>query len=471
MPDGCDERKSGRRISPQNCAAAFICVDVLAIIGLGKPAMEIGAVFGRRLAACEMLVLALIVALYIAFAYAARVYDERRVFDLRPMLGRAAIGMSLTFGLIFIVGFSTHRLAPHSALGFFGWAGLSFLIAATFRIVALRRIARAFQSGRLYVSRVLTVGVSCEPVEAAEIARRSKNRARTIRRVCVESSEDLGNLAGAVARDEIDRIYVTAALSCAPEIPRRLRLLKSVSCEVCVSPNDRETIGAPLDKPEAPDYVATTVIDIPFDQWRLWFKRLQDIVIATLVLILAAPLLLLLAAAIKLESPGPVLSRRRVACDDRPSSELWTFRSTTAPWSDAERAAGGAHDPCRVTRVGKLMRRASLDRAPLFLNVLQGGLSIVGPRPHWAPGASRGDDLHGLSARYAASHRVNPCLTGLAQVEGFRGELDCAIDIDRRAALDWAYVERRSMWLDFAIMIRTIGIVIGDCVAGRCAMS
>jgi hypothetical protein len=192
MPDGCDERKSGRRISPQNCAAAFICVDVLAIIGLGKPAMEIGAVFGRRLAACEMLVLALIVALYIAFAYAARVYDERRVFDLRPMLGRAAIGMSLTFGLIFIVGFSTHRLAPHSALGFFGWAGLSFLIAATFRIVALRRIARAFQSGRLYVSRVLTVGVSCEPVEAAEIARRSKNRARTIRRVCVESSEDLG---------------------------------------------------------------------------------------------------------------------------------------------------------------------------------------------------------------------------------------------------------------------------------------
>jgi polysaccharide biosynthesis protein PslA len=264
---------------------------------------------------------------------------------------------------------------------------------------------------------------------------------------------------------------VTAALSCAPEIPRRLRLLKSVSCEVCVSPNDRETIGASLDKPEAPDYVAMTVIDIPFDQWRLWFKRLQDIVIATLVLILAAPLLLLLAAAIKLESPGPVLSRRRVACDDRPSSELWTFRSTAAPWTDAERAAGGAHDPCRVTRVGKLMRRASLDRAPLFLNVLQGGLSIVGPRPHWAPGASRGDDLHGLSARYAASHRVNPGLTGLAQVEGFRGELDCAIDIDRRAALDWAYVERRSMWLDFAIMIRTIGIVIGDCVAGRCAMS
>jgi polysaccharide biosynthesis protein PslA len=457
--DGERDAKRRRRLSPQNCAAALILIDVLAIAGAGATALDVSESFGARLIAhanMRSLALALVVTLYLLIAYFADVYDERRIFAARRGTIRAAVSVLATFAFAVLVGVAAGRLALASLEALFIWGSSALLIVTAVKFIVLHQIAAAVQSGRIYVTRVLTIGVGCDPVEAADIARRSGNRARATHAVRVECIGDLADLSEVVALCDIDRVYVSSTLAEAALIPSRLRLLQRFSCEAFVAPDDRRIAAAPKGAIDSSDYIATTIIDIPIDRWRLWSKRLQDILIATTALALAAPLLLALALAIRIESPGPVLTRRHGASDGRSRCEFWMFRSTQM--GDA-----------RVTRVGRLMRRTSLDRLPLFLNVLQGRLSIVGPRPYWADGAPPDDPLTELSTRYAASHRVNPGLTGLAQVEGFRGELECATDVNRRVALDWAYIEKRSIWLDLQIMMRTIAIVVTDCVADRCA--
>jgi putative colanic acid biosynthesis UDP-glucose lipid carrier transferase len=444
----------GRRVSPQTCAAALILIDLAAIAGIGAPALRYGEIFGGRL---ELLALAPIAALYVLFAYLARVHTQKRIFDARHMLWRTAIGILLTFALVAFIALGTASLTLHSLARLAAWGGSAFLVAALCRYLVLRRIAKAFQAGRAYVWRVLSVGVRHEPIAGDEIALRNRRRTRTTHVVRVENIEDLGDLSDVVARHEIDRIYVTSDLSAAADIPNRLQLLHEATFEVFVPPVGERAGGAQTEAGNGHDFPAVTVIDVPLDLWRLWLKRLQDLFIAALVLILAAPLLLALAAAIKVDSRGPILSRCRRTRHGGADCELWTFRSTHAEAADR-----------RMTSVGRFMLRTSLDRLPLFFNVLQGRLSIVGPRPYWAD-MGETDALSTLSARYAASHRVNPGLTGLAQVEGLRGEQECALHINRRVALDWAYIEKRSIWLDLTIMTRTVAIVVRDCLTGACA--
>lgn len=201
--------------------------------------------------------------------------------------------------------------------------------------------------------------------------------------------------------------------------------------------------------------------DRPVSGWNGVVKRTEDLLIGGLAVALFAPLMALIAIAIRLDSPGPVLFRqRRIGFSNR-SFEILKFRTmhagAGAPPGALRQARRG---DARVTRVGALLRRTSLDELPQLFNVLRGEMSLVGPRPH-APGTcAAGRPFERAVARYAARHRVRPGITGLAQVRGWRGETDTTEKLVRRLESDLDYVESWSLWLDLAILVRSVGAVL-----------
>jgi Undecaprenyl-phosphate glucose phosphotransferase len=196
-------------------------------------------------------------------------------------------------------------------------------------------------------------------------------------------------------------------------------------------------------------------------------KRAQDLILGTALLVLATPVMLATALAVRLDSPGPVLFRQRRHGFNNEEILVWKFRSMR---SDATDAAGArqvsAGDP-RVTRVGRFIRKTSLDELPQLINVLQGRMSLVGPRPHPVGMKTAGQDSARLVAEYAWRHRIKPGITGWAQINGSRGPVDTAEQVRRRVELDVDYIERQSFAFDLFILVMTLPRLLGDRAAVR----
>jgi polysaccharide biosynthesis protein PslA len=194
----------------------------------------------------------------------------------------------------------------------------------------------------------------------------------------------------------------------------------------------------------------------PLDEWQTIRKKFADITIGLLASLLLFPLLLLIALLIVLDSPGPVLFRQpRLGFNNRQFT-VFKFRSMYTSATDLMSVRQTSRGDPRVTRVGKWIRRLSLDELPQLLNVLRGEMSLVGPRPH-AP-QTRVEDalLNDVTAEYVMRHQVKPGITGWAQVNGSRGELVTRDDLRRRVAYDLEYIQRWSIRFDLKIMVLTV---------------
>lgn len=196
-------------------------------------------------------------------------------------------------------------------------------------------------------------------------------------------------------------------------------------------------------------------------------KRALDLALSILGLVALAPLMATIAIAIKLDSPGPVFFRQRRHGYMNEEFLVWKFRSMRVNATDHKAARQVTADDDRITRVGRFIRKTSLDELPQILNIITGEMSIVGPRPHAIGMLSGGAESSKLVETYAHRHRIKPGLTGWAAVNGSRGPVDTAEDVRRRVALDLEYVERRSFWLDVAIILRTAPCLLGDSGAVR----
>jgi len=196
-------------------------------------------------------------------------------------------------------------------------------------------------------------------------------------------------------------------------------------------------------------------------------KRAQDVVLAGAALLAASPLFMAVALAVALDSPGPIFFRQKRHGFNNEEFLVWKFRSMRAEASDATASRQVTADDDRVTRVGRFIRRTSLDELPQLLNVLRGEMSLVGPRPHAIGMKSGGADAASLINSYGHRHRLKPGLTGLAAIHGSRGPVDDLESLQRRLLLDLNYIERQSFWLDLWIMLRTAPLVLGDRSAAR----
>ena len=200
----------------------------------------------------------------------------------------------------------------------------------------------------------------------------------------------------------------------------------------------------------------------PSDERRALVKRLQDLVVGALAAILLAPVLLGIAIAIRLDSPGPVLFRQRRYGFNNEEIVVWKFRSMREGVADPTCARQVCAGDDRVTRVGRFIRRTSLDELPQLINVLKGEMSLVGPRPHAVGMKTAGTESARLVATYAHRHRMKPGITGWAAINGSRGPVETPEAVRQRVALDIEYIERQSFWLDLLIMARTAPCLLGD---------
>ncbi|HEY9549205.1 MAG TPA: undecaprenyl-phosphate glucose phosphotransferase, partial [Kiloniellaceae bacterium] len=200
----------------------------------------------------------------------------------------------------------------------------------------------------------------------------------------------------------------------------------------------------------------------PISGWSFVAKTLEDRLLAVALLLAFSPLLAAIAVAIKLESPGPVLFRQKRYGFNHNLFECWKFRTMHHHMTDADAAVLTRRDDARVTRVGRFLRRTSLDELPQLINVLKGDMSLVGPRPHATAAKAAGRLYEEAVDAYAARHRVKPGITGWAQVNGWRGETDTVEKIQRRVEYDLFYIENWSLALDLRILLRSAFVFIGD---------
>jgi Undecaprenyl-phosphate glucose phosphotransferase len=204
------------------------------------------------------------------------------------------------------------------------------------------------------------------------------------------------------------------------------------------------------------------VCGAPRDEARAFWKRAQDLVFGVVALVLALPVMAVVALAVRLDSRGPILFRQRRHGFNNEEIVVWKFRSMRHESADATAARQVTAGDDRVTRVGHFIRKMSLDELPQILNVLKGDMSLVGPRPH-AIGMKTGDEESArLVAEYAHRHRIKPGITGWAAIHGSRGPVHTPADVRARVALDVEYIERQSFWLDLYIMAMTLPCLLGD---------
>ena len=186
-------------------------------------------------------------------------------------------------------------------------------------------------------------------------------------------------------------------------------------------------------------------------------KRAFDFVVALVIILLSIPGLLFIAMLIKLDSKGPVLFRQRRTGLNGRVFHIYKFRSMTVA-EDGDRVVQARADDKRVTRVGRILRRTSLDEIPQILNILTGDMSFVGPRPH---AMAHDAEFSKVISDYGRRFGARPGLTGLAQVRGYRGEICRSEDLALRIISDIEYIENWSFWLDMAIFFSTVPVMFG----------
>lgn len=198
---------------------------------------------------------------------------------------------------------------------------------------------------------------------------------------------------------------------------------------------------------------AINLVAAPLTPDAMWPKRVFDWVFAALVLLAIAPLLLIIAFAVRLSSPGPVLFRQMRKGVDGKEFAIYKFRTMRQHVEHAGQVTQARRGDPRITRVGAFLRKTSLDELPQFINVFKGQMSVVGPRPH----AVEHDELYkDLVEDYMYRYRIKPGITGWAQVNGFRGETDRIEKMEARVVCDLYYIQHWSFWLD----IKIIGITL-----------
>ncbi|HHC7352391.1 undecaprenyl-phosphate glucose phosphotransferase [Vibrio campbellii] len=253
-------------------------------------------------------------------------------------------------------------------------------------------------------------------------------------------------------RGEVDYVYIAMPMHANERIALFLNQFSDTTANTYLIP-DFFTYNLLHSRWDQIGQVQTlSVFDTPFAGISSWVKRLEDIVLSSIILLLISPVLLAISLGIKLTSKGPVIFKQyRYGLDGR-KIEVWKFRSMTTMEQGNDVKQATKNDP-RITPFGGFLRRTSLDELPQFINVLQGTMSIVGPRPH---AVSHNEEYRQIVDRYMLRHKVKPGITGWAQINGYRGETDTLDKMEKRVEFDLDYIHHWSVWMDIKIIFLTI---------------
>ena len=268
----------------------------------------------------------------------------------------------------------------------------------------------------------------------------------------------LDQLAQLVRANHVQLIYLSLPMASQPRILQLLDELKDTTASIYFVPDMFFTDLIQGQTSTVCGMPIISVCETPFRGSNGVVKRISDMVLATLILMLIFPLLLVLAVLVKLTSPGPVIFKQRRYGQDGEEILVYKFRSMTVT-EDGSSIQQAQKNDVRITRLGAILRRTSLDELPQFINVLQGRMSIVGPRPH---AVAHNELYRKLIKGYMVRHKVKPGITGWAQVNGYRGETNTLDKMQARIDFDLDYLRNWSLQLDFHIILKTIRLVLKD---------
>jgi len=251
---------------------------------------------------------------------------------------------------------------------------------------------------------------------------------------------------------KVDIVYITLPFRAEKRIQELISKLSDTTVSVYLAPDFFMFDLLHASWSNIGDLPVVSIFETPFYGVDGWVKRIEDILLGSLILLVVALPMIAIALAIRFTSPGPIIFKQYRYGLRGDKIEVWKFRSMTVQENDNAVTQATKND-ARVTPLGAILRRTSLDELPQFINVIQGRMSIVGPRPH---AVAHNEEYRGLVNRYMLRHKVKPGITGLAQISGWRGETDSLDKMEKRVEFDLAYIQNWSLWLDIKIIFLTI---------------
>lgn len=373
--------------------------------------------------------------------------------------------------VLLLLGYATKSSAYFSRLTLFTWFAATPLLSTAVIVLLrnwLRRLLVSSGGGRS----AIIVGINPVSRRLAETISKDAGFGLSLKGYCDDRAPDRlgtlqhGQLLGRISdvpklvnRDRIGVIFVTLPLSDARRVKGMLERLRDTTASIYFVPDIfvYDLIQCRTDSIGSVPVVA--LCETPLHGWTAPMKRLTDICLASVMLLAAAPAMLAAAVGIKLTSPGRVIFKQRRYGLDGAEILVYKFR-TMHVCEDGDDIRQAMRNDGRVTPIGAFLRKYSLDELPQLFNVIQGTMSIVGPRPH---AVAHNEMYRSLIAGYMVRHKVLPGITGLAQVNGYRGETACLDDMRKRIEYDLEYLRRWSLLLDLRILCRTFVTVLrGD---------
>ena len=430
----------------------------------------------------------------LVYAYGAQLTDELRVLAvlvaiLAPMVFKrpelstltilprwGTIAFSLIFrwlvllALLFAIGYATKTSEEFPRRVVLTWA-LVTPVPLIFVSIAVNEIVRRFMlapsnirtavvAGYNDVSQVLLQRIQADAALGLRIVGFFDDRSAE-RLGLTEGGELLGGLsdlpAYAQARN-IDVIFISLPMRQVQRVVDLLDELRDTTASIYFVP---DIFVMDLIQSRTADISGVPVVamcETPFQGSRGVVKRMMDVSLSTVALVLLAPFLLVIAVVIKLGSPGPVIFRQRRYGLEGEIIDVYKFRTMTVT-EDGALIQQATRDDARVTPIGKFLRRYSIDELPQLFNVLGGSMSLVGPRPH---AVAHNEQYRRLIKGYMVRHKVLPGITGLAQVNGCRGETTRLEDMKARIEYDLDYLRQWKPTLDIKILFKTALQILGD---------
>ena len=389
----------------------------------------------------------LAVIFYFFIAELCSVYRSSRLENYGEVFGKIFLAWMIVCALLIVTAVVTKTSFNYSRLIIFSWFALAPCLLSMERLCTLivLRYLRAHSSNtRSYV----ILGNS--PI-ANKLPRKIQKLPWT-GLVHLGNYADLDTLLADIQTNTIDYVFVAYATTEQDKINAAIKALGNSTASIYLVP---DVLLADLLGSEWVMLGNTPLIilnDHPFYGGMWTLKKLEDLILGSLILLLISPLMLLIALAIKLSSPGPIFFKQRRHGLNGEVIKVYKFRTMTS-LDDGDVVVQATKDDARITPIGKFLRRSSLDELPQFINVLQGSMSIVGPRPH---ALSHNEHYRTLIDSYMQRHKVKPGITGWAQVNGFRGETDTLEKMQARVDFDLYYINHWSLGLDLKIIMLTI---------------
>lgn len=406
--------------------------------------------FGEHLTEAETAVLQLVIASsFLMLLMSSFVYRTWRGGQLPAMLGRVALAWAITWGLMMTWLVLTKSSESFSRMWLGAWGVASLLLTWMVR-TGLYMFMSLLQGKGVSELRVLLVG-SGKSVTA--IRRRVKASAWTGYKVVgVTPGDNTRLLEEAVAKLSPDEVWICQqpgdmraaenVLHTLRHSTANIRLVPDLTLLQLVNHGVSIVVGVPM----------LDLSSSPMEGGSALLKWVEDKVLGFLIFLLISPLLLVIGIAVKLSSKGPAIFKQRRLGWNGETILIYKFRSMYEHDEGPRVAQATKGDP-RITPLGRFLRSTSLDELPQFINVLQGSMSIVGPRPH---ALSHNDHYRELIPKYMLRHKVKPGITGWAQVNGLRGETDTVDKMEARVQADIYYIENWSLWFDLKIIFMTV---------------